>query len=58
MKNVQIGFAFYSDVGGSDNLKVELSEFQNGEYDALLLCSDGFWEYVLESEMESIQKLV
>lgn len=40
-------------LGGSDNLKVELSEFQNSEYDALLLCSDGFWEYVLESEMES-----
>lgn len=39
-------------LGASDNVKVEVSEIQNGEYDALLLCSDGFWEYVLESEME------
>lgn len=40
-------------LGASDNIKVELLEIQNSKYDALLLCSDGFWEYVLEGEMES-----
>lgn len=40
-------------LGASDNIKVETTEIQNGEYDALLLCSDGFWEYVLECEMEN-----
>lgn len=40
-------------LGASENIKVEISEIQNSEYDALLICSDGFWEYVLESEMES-----
>ncbi len=40
-------------LGASDNIKVETTELQNDEYDALLLCSDGFWEYVLECEMEN-----
>jgi serine/threonine protein phosphatase PrpC len=40
-------------LGAGDNIKVEISEIKNSEYDALLLCSDGFWEYVLESEMEN-----
>lgn len=40
-------------LGVSDKVKVEFVEFLNCEYEALLLCSDGFWEYVLESEMES-----
>lgn len=39
-------------VGTSGDIRIEISEIQNSEYDALLLCSDGFWEYVLENEME------
>lgn len=40
-------------LGAGDEVKVDFTELANDQYDALLLCSDGFWEYVLESEMES-----
>lgn len=40
-------------LGAGDNVKVEITELVNNDFDALLLCSDGFWEYVLETEMES-----
>lgn len=40
-------------LGASENVKAEVSEIENNDFDALLLCSDGFWEYVLEAEMES-----
>lgn len=40
-------------LGAGDNVKFDLAELQNAEFDALLLCSDGFWEYVFEDEMES-----
>lgn len=40
-------------LGASDNVKVEVAEIGINDFDALLLCSDGFWEYVLEAEMES-----
>lgn len=40
-------------LGASDNVKVEVAEIGINDFDALLLCSDGFWEYVLETEMES-----
>ena len=40
-------------LGASDNVKVEVAEIRINDFDALLLCSDGFWEYVLETEMES-----
>ena len=39
-------------VGAAEHIKVELTELHNDNFDALLLCSDGFWEYVLENEME------
>lgn len=39
-------------LGVSDEVKVDVVTLQNSEYDALLLCTDGFWEYVLEEEME------
>lgn len=39
-------------LGASDNVKVEVAEIGINDFDALLLCSDGFWEYVLETEME------
>ena len=44
----------YRAFGGDDQIKAEISEPQSltsGSH-AFLLCSDGFWEYVLESEME------
>lgn len=40
-------------LGASDNVRAEVAEIEIGDFDALLLCSDGFWEYVLETEMES-----
>lgn len=41
-------------LGTDENLKVELSAPLHPERgDAFLLCTDGFWEYVLESEMET-----
>jgi len=40
-------------LGAGENVKIEISQIDNNEFDALLLCSDGFWEYVLETEMES-----
>lgn len=42
-------------LGNEENLNLKKSyppvEMQNG--DAFLICSDGFWEYILESEMEA-----
>lgn len=40
-------------LGQDDDLKIECNEqsLEPGRH-AFLLCSDGFWEYVLESEME------
>ena len=39
---------------GSDSYEPEiaLQELKNGEFHAFLLCTDGFWEYVYELEME------
>lgn len=38
---------------GSDSAKPEISEAMDAvEGDAFLLCTDGFWEYVYEKEME------
>lgn len=39
-------------LGASERVKVDISTFSNDRFDALLLCSDGFWEYVYENEME------
>ncbi|MCR4645124.1 MAG: protein phosphatase 2C domain-containing protein [Oscillospiraceae bacterium] len=38
-------------LGGYETIRPELSELSAGEADALLLCTDGFWEYVLEADM-------
>lgn len=38
-------------VGGSEYIKVETANIENDYYDAVLICSDGFWEYILEDEM-------
>lgn len=39
-------------LGASERVKVDVTTLSNSEFDALLLCSDGFWEYVYEKEME------
>jgi len=41
-------------LGQDGELKIEtaLSALENGKQHAFLLCTDGFWEYVLEPEME------
>lgn len=38
-------------LGASEELRIDVDVLQNNEYSALLLCSDGFWEYVVENEM-------
>ena len=38
-------------LGVSYDLKVDMTSLGVWEYDALLLCSDGFWEYIVEEDM-------
>ncbi len=38
-------------LGVSYDLKVDMTSLGVWEYDALLLCSDGFWEYIEEEDM-------
>ncbi len=38
-------------LGVSENVKVDIAEFDYENVERMLLCSDGFWEYVLEDEM-------
>lgn len=38
-------------LGASDSLKVDVNKVNSSDYQRLLLCTDGFWEYVLEEEM-------
>lgn len=38
-------------LGVSQNLKIDTAVMDNRQYDTLLLCTDGFWEYVWEEEM-------
>ena len=38
-------------LGAKKEIKVDVKNI-NHNYDALLLCTDGFWEYVLENDME------
>lgn len=43
-------------LGAKEDVKVDISEFNTDEIDSILLCSDGFWEYVLEEEMIAHRK--
>ena len=43
-------------LGASEEVKVDAVAISKNQYDALLICSDGFWEYVLEEEMENTLK--
>lgn len=38
-------------LGVDEELKIDVRVFENDEYDHILICSDGFWEYVTEAEM-------
>ncbi len=40
-------------IGSSEEVKPDVTCVATSSFDALLLCSDGFWEYVLESDMIS-----
>ncbi len=40
-------------LGATETVKPDITVLKNSDFDALLLCSDGFWEYVLENEMEN-----
>ncbi len=40
-------------LGMDDELKVQMLSFENTKYDHILICSDGFWEFVTEAEMTS-----
>lgn len=41
-------------IGGSTQVKLDISEFDLLPGDALLLCSDGLWGYANQSEMQAI----
>lgn len=38
-------------LGNTKNIKPDIRTIDNDDYDSILLCSDGFWEYVYENEM-------
>lgn len=38
-------------IGNAETIKADIHIMNSSDYDALLLCSDGFWEYVMENEM-------
>ena len=41
-------------LGAESTLKIEYQEFPLRDVAAILLCSDGFWEYIYEKEMTSL----
>ena len=43
-------------LGMSDEVQLEQKVLDNSQYERLLLCSDGFWEFVLEREMIESRK--
>ena len=43
-------------LGGSENVKPEVTVLSACDSDAILICSDGFWEYVLEDDMTACLK--
>ncbi len=38
-------------LGVAETVKVDITEFNTEDFDSVLLCTDGFWEYVIEDEM-------
>lgn len=38
-------------LGGKAYVVVDVDTLENSEFDSILICSDGFWEHVLEQEM-------
>ena len=43
-------------LGMSDEIQIEQQKLKNSQYESFLLCSDGFWEFVLEKEMVESRK--
>lgn len=44
-------------LGAAQALRIETAELLPEETDALLLCTDGFWEYILEEDMTAALRL-
>lgn len=43
-------------LGMGEEVQLEQQEIKNTQYERLLLCSDGFWEFVMENEMLELRK--
>lgn len=43
-------------IGYSFEEKIDIRIFKNTDFENIILCTDGFWEYVLEDEMCKIQE--
>lgn len=41
-------------LGVSENIKIDVVSIPHNQVDAMILCSDGFWEYVYEKDMLEI----
>lgn len=41
-------------LGISSDLKIDISKFKTDEFDCMLICSDGFWEHILEEDIEKL----
>lgn len=39
-------------LGSREDVKIDITILKEREFDSMLLCSDGFWEYVIEEEMQ------
>ena len=43
-------------LGSTRNLKVDVARLNDSAFDRILLCSDGFWEYVMDDELRIPRK--
>ena len=43
-------------IGYSVEEKIDIRKFNNTDFENIILCTDGFWEYVLEDEMCKVQE--
>lgn len=56
VRNIEDRNVLIRALGMSDEVQIEQQELRNSQYESLLLCSDGFWEFVLEKEMTDSRK--
>lgn len=43
-------------IGVDDTIKIDIYNFSIEQIDAILLCTDGFWEYIMERDMKDTLK--